>query len=191
MRDVVAPDAQSAGPVCGARRKTHAARRGTAFGTALAASPVEPMIADAMLAGTITPTLRRERLLVAATLALLVTCVFDVGRVLYYRMVLNYAVAHSARVLARSEGSAAASAARATELVRVLSGVTDVLASSVRVARLSATSTGGSAGPCTTRASAVVVSATYAVPLVSPPLWPIFGGGRVALDVAAGAQSAS
>jgi len=150
------------------------------------------MAANAMLAGMIAPTLRRERVLAFATLALLVTCVFDVGRVLYYRMVLNYAVTHSARVLAQADGrSVVASSERVTELVRVLSGVKDVAAAAVRVARPYWRPAADADLPCTTAESAVVVTATYAVPLISPPLWSVFGNGSVALDVAAGAQSAS
>ena len=146
------------------------------------------MVADTTLAGMIAPTLRRERLLATATLALLVTCVFDVGRVLYYRMVLNYAVTHSARVLARSDAETATSSQRATELVRVLSGVKDVAASSVRLTPPSGRTK--TLAACATAPSTVVVSATYGVPLISPPLWPMFGGGRIDLDVVAGVQRA-
>jgi hypothetical protein len=120
------------------------------------------MVTEATAPSVVLPPFRSERLFATLTLALLLSCVFDVGRVLYYRMLLNYAVSHSARLLA-DDG---ASARGAWSLVRSLSGVKDLSSSAVRVDTISA---------------AVIVTASYSVALVSPPLWPVFGRDRLAV----------
>ena len=141
------------------------------------------MVADAALASVVPVGLRRDRILATATLALLVTCVFDVGRVLYYRMLLNYAVTHSARVLARDESGATPGVVDrkdASDLVRRLSGVKDLSrvgrATWHRARAPARNSATGGAVP------AMIVIAHYTVPLVSAPLWPVFVGGCVAID---------
>jgi hypothetical protein len=118
------------------------------------------MVTEATAPSAFMPQLRSERLFATLALALLLSCVFDVGRVLYYRMLLNYAVSHSARMLAEDD----ASERGAWSLVRTLSGVKDLPASSVRVDTVPA---------------AVIVTASYGVRLVSPPLWPVFGRDRL------------
>ena len=122
----------------------------------------------ATIPSVVAPPLLGERLVATLALALLVSCVFDVGRVLYYRMRLDYAVSRSARVLARAQlRTDPARGPAAIDLVRALSGVRDLPASSVRV----------SGAP-----AEVVVTARYSVPLFSPPLWPVFHGEPLALD---------
>jgi hypothetical protein len=126
------------------------------------------MVTEATAPSAFMPQLRSERLFATLALALLLSCVFDVGRVLYYRMLLNYAVSHSARMLAEdvpgSADPAVANERAAWRLVRTLSGVKDLPASGVRVDTVPA---------------AVIVTASYGVPLVSPPLWPVFGRDRL------------
>jgi hypothetical protein len=123
------------------------------------------MATAATASSAFTPQLRSDRLFATLALALLLSCVFDVGRVLYYRMLLNYAVSHSARLLAEDgSGERGASGRGAWSLVRTLSGVKDLPASGVRVDTVPA---------------AVIVTASYGVPLVSPPLWPVFGRDRL------------
>jgi hypothetical protein len=122
------------------------------------------MVTEATAPSVVLPPLRSERLLAVIALALLLSCVFDVGRVLYYRMLLNYAVSHSARMLAddnvRALGSSIAGTRGAWALVRSLSGVKDLPTTAVRV---------------DTVPTAVIVTASYDVALVSPPLWTVFG----------------
>ena len=159
MRDVGANAESNADRLYAAGRKTRAPLSGTASGTALAASSAG-MVTHAATPSAVTPSLRAERLFASVTLALLLCCVFDVTRAMYYRMLLNYSVTSAARVLTRTT-------ADATDLVRRLSGVRDVHASLVRLER---------APP------ALMVTARYDVPLISPPLWPLFGRGTVSLE---------
>jgi hypothetical protein len=118
------------------------------------------MVTHAAAPSAVSPTIRSEKWLATLTLAMLLCCVFDVGRAMYYRMLLNYAVSNAARVLTRTPLDP-------TELVRRLSGVKDVYATLVRIERAP---------------RALMVTARYDVPLVSPPLWPIFGRGQVSLE---------
>jgi len=128
------------------------------------------MVTESTTPSAVLPPVRSERLFAALTLALLLSCVFDVGRVLYYRMLLNYAVSHSARMLADDGVNAASSSIGGTRgawaLVRSLSGVKNLPTSAVRVDTLPV---------------AVIVTASYDVALVSPPLWTVFGREQLAV----------
>lgn len=126
------------------------------------------------------------RALALATAAFLLFGVFDVGRALYCRVRLQWAVSHLATqtsepglmAAALDEGTNAASLARR---VRRLSGIRDLAATDVRLWRSppSAGKHGGSAVP-----AAVRVSVTHAVPLLSPYALLAFPRGEIEVGAA-------
>lgn len=128
----------------------------------------------------------RDRTLAIATVALLLAGVFDVGRALYCRYRLSYAVTQSASLLARrpiatTSRDARAVSAAAADLVRRLSGLRDLPRSAVRVSRAALPGADGE-GAETTRTTLTV---RYEVPLLSPHIRALFRDGVVALEAVA------
>lgn len=128
----------------------------------------------------------RDRTLAIATVALLLSGVFDVGRALYCRYRLSYAVTQSASLLAGRPLAAAGSdanalSAAAADLVRRISGLRDLPRSAVRVSS-------GNTDPTTSRAAEptrMTLSVRYTVPLLSPHVRALFRNGVVALEAVA------
>jgi len=127
-----------------------------------------------------------DRTLAIATVALLLSGVFDVGRALYCRYRLSYAVTQSASLLAARPFAAAnndanALAAAAADLVRRISGLRDLPRSAVRVNRASsAQSTGSTADP-----SRMTLTVRYTLPILSPHVRALFRDGVVSLEAVA------
>ena len=125
----------------------------------------------------------RDRTLAIATVALLLAGVFDVGRALYCRYRLSYAVTQSASLLAGRPFAVAgtdanALSAAAADLVRRISGLRDLPRSAVRVS--SAATTGDAADP-----SRMILTVRYTVPILSPHVRALFRDGVVALKAVA------
>jgi hypothetical protein len=124
-----------------------------------------------------------DRTIAIATVALLLSGVFDVGRALYCRYRLGYAVTQSASLLSRRPPLAAgddanALSSAAVELVRRLSGLRDLPISAVRAQREGpALLADGSTAPLR-----VKVTARYTVPLLSPHLRALFDDGAISID---------
>jgi hypothetical protein len=128
----------------------------------------------------------RDRTLAIATVALLLSGVFDVGRALYCRYRLSYAVTQSASLLAGRPLVAAGSdanalSAAAADLVRRISGLRDLPRSSVRVSSASIPPTTGYA----TEPTRMTLTVRYTVPLLSPHVRALFRNGVVALEAVA------
>lgn len=125
----------------------------------------------------------RDRTLAIATVALLLAGVFDVGRALYCRYRLSYAVTQSASLLAGRPFAAAnddanALSAAAADLVRRISGLRDLPRSAVRVS--SAATTGDAGDP-----SRMTLTVRYTLPILSPHVRALFRNGVVSLQAVA------
>lgn len=121
-----------------------------------------------------------DRTLAIATIALLLAGVFDVGRALYCRYRLSYAVTQSASLLAGRPVAAAGSdanalSAAAADLVRRISGLRDLPRSAVRV----------SSGSMTGDPSRMTLSVRYTLPILSPHVRALFRDGVVSLKAVA------
>jgi Flp pilus assembly protein TadG len=118
---------------------------------------------------------------------LLLSGVFDVGRALYCRYRLSYAVTQSAALLSRRAITPASNdpyalSTTAADLVRRLSGLRDLPRAAVHARReMSAPAVGGSLS----RPARVTVTVRYTLPLLSPHVRPLFRNGRVSIDAAA------
>jgi hypothetical protein len=128
----------------------------------------------------------RDRTLAIATVALLLSGVFDVGRALYCRYRLSYAVTHSASLLAgrpfaATSHDANALSAAAADLVRRISGLRDLPRSAVRVDRESSPQTVGDAAD----PSRMTLTVRYTLPILSPHVRALFRDGVVSLEAVA------
>jgi hypothetical protein len=128
----------------------------------------------------------RDRTLAIATVALLLSGIFDVGRAIYCRYRLSYAVTQSASMLARlpvttASHDAKALSAAAADLVRRISGLRDLPRSAVRVDRVDAGTMAGDV----TETTRMTVSVRYTVPILSPHVRALFRDGVVALEAVA------
>lgn len=125
----------------------------------------------------------RDRTLAIATVALLLSGIFDVGRALYCRYRLGYAVTQSASLLSRRPAPATedakAMSSAAAELIRRISGLRDLPPSSVRVSRSYAAASASGTAPRMT------VRARYTLPLLSPHVRALFRNGSVSLEAVA------
>lgn len=125
----------------------------------------------------------RDRTLAIATVALLLSGIFDVGRALYCRYRLGYAVTQSASLLslrpAPATEDAKAMSSVAADLIRRISGLRDLPPSAVRVSR-----SHGEAG-ATGTAPRMTVRARYTLPLLSPHVRALFRNGAVSLEAVA------
>lgn len=129
----------------------------------------------------------RDRTLAIATVALLLSGVFDVGRALYCRYRLSYAATQTASLLSRQavtteSNDPYALSTTAADLVRRMSGIRDLPRAAVRARREIAapTADGGAAS-----AGRVTVTVRYTVPLLSPHVRAFFRDGRVSIDAVA------
>jgi len=125
----------------------------------------------------------RDRTLAIATVALLLSGVFDVGRALYCRYRLGYAVTQSASLLSRRPPAGAEDASAmsfaAADLIRRMSGLRDLPPSAVHVTR-------SDAAPRVTGASPrMTVRARYTLPLLSPHVRALFRNGTLSLEAVA------
>jgi Flp pilus assembly protein TadG len=128
----------------------------------------------------------RDRTLAIATVALLLSGVFDVGRALYCRYRLSYAVTQSASLLAGRPFAAASNdanalSAAAADLVRRLSGLRDLPRSAVRINRVRSAQTAGDA----TDPSRMTLTVRYTLPILSPHVRALFRDGVVSLEAVA------
>lgn len=128
-----------------------------------------------------------DRTLAIATVALLLSGVFDVGRALYCRYRLSYAVTQSASLLSRwpvaaGNNDANALSTTAADLVRRMSGLRDLPRDAVRAHREIAVAQAGAGAP---KLSRVTVTVHYTLPLLSPHVRALFRDGRVSLEAVA------
>ena len=129
-----------------------------------------------------------DRTLAIATVALLLSGVFDVGRALYCRYRLSYAVTQSASLLSRwplaaaNNNDAATLSTTAADLVRRMSGLRDLPRAAVRAHREIAVAQAGAGAP---QLSRVTVTVRYTLPLLSPHVRALFRDGRVSLEAVA------
>ena len=128
-----------------------------------------------------------DRTLAIATVALLLSGVFDVGRALYCRYRLSYAATQTASLLSRRtitpEGNDPyALSTTAADLVRRMSGLHDLPRAAVRALReTSVAATDGGAS----RPGRMTVTVRYTIPLLSPHVRAFFRNGRVSIDAVA------
>jgi hypothetical protein len=124
-----------------------------------------------------------DRTLAIVTVSLLLSGVFDVGRALYCRYRLSYAVTQSASLLSRRLATPASNdpyalSTTAADLVRRMSGLTDLPRAAVRAHReVSAQTLAADAAS----APRVMVTAAYTLPLLSPYARAAFRDGRLSI----------
>jgi hypothetical protein len=129
----------------------------------------------------------RDRTLAIATVALLLSGVFDIGRALYCRHRLGYAVTQSASLLSRRMVTPASSdpyslSTTAADLVRRMSGLTDLPRAGVRARRHIPVPPQDGGAEHTPH---LTVTAHYTFPLLSPHVRIVFRNGRMTIHAVA------